>query len=1138
MNFNDERQILKPLFTEGLLCSLLDPLRYANRIEIESGLTDAAVRMFNRYRQPKDDIPPQRNDPTRPSPRDCAFIHRAVRQGSAKTRLAKKEDRRSAFKKFMKECREAGRQHLLPLMRLGLRAKDKKLSTTDDAVVKLITTVATNNEHITTTNNNNNNDGLSVFRCCDCPLTHYFYYIIIIIVSIHSHTRSLLLVISSQFYMIDSAVDYSSVMPGSSGLVDSQQNADANSIFVDQWYHMPFPPYDVQREMMKFIQQGLNAKGRDAVPVLALEVPTGCGKTMALLSAVLQFQQCGTTGHRTLQTIVKATGGKTQILFLYVNSQREMEQEVKDCEIMSVKGSPVNYVRQVTRELRRLSKYTSSQDPCLDRVTGTSGSSSLPTRRCPLRMNILGSRDYYCINAAVQKAKGSGALPHEGNNLGEVCDKLVSLSQCPCVENYEGLACSAIDGHGIGNCRNDPVWDLEDLVMEGVKQQKCPYYAARDLVFHADISLCTYQYLLDPIIRHECHFEGALNNNSIIIFDEAHNIASVCEDALSIQGTTAQLDGILNALSSVVSPPEEETTSLSYPRSFPLSSGITLLDIFAFALSVLRELKAFFIELGSAATPLSLQKSLHYVSASALVERLKKSAGGQVYCSKQKGAQEPLAFSAMFRQLYGIIFSLGVTFNPFELPIHYLALLKRWLLILRFVLEKPEAFALHASVSPDDSSIIVSNVRCVDGSLAFFHLLRSTFRIILASGTLSPFPHLSKALGLSGSLWKYMEGDHVVSPTQFAAVVLSRSGTGASLRSTYASLSSDKFLLELANTIITLSACVQKGGVVIMVPNYSVLYKLKDRILDVIGQSPYSNHCVLDGSRVFVEPRHSSETQHVLEHYKATTRGSVALFIGVFRGKLGEGLDFSDEMARMVICVGIPFRPIKSWSVAAKRHYSSEEWYVGDAMCAVNQALGRCLRHANDYGAIILLDERYAESHYKSKVSHWCRKAVEVHTDLDTVCRMLRDKFEEWFQQNISSTLPTEMMPMPSVQSPLEPPKKILNVKGAPGMCLALSGGTTALSVGVIDEAALLAPVKKGSLAHTHTLASTVVKLLYEEHNDTKERVNSKNYVFYLFIYLLLLSLQLVFIVLLVWFYLHQEIMIKGRNGQARIIDH
>ena len=40
-------------------------------------------------------------------------------------------------------------------------------------------------------------------------------------------------------------------------------------------------------------------------------------------------------------------------------------------------------------------------------------------------------------------------------------------------------------------------------------------------------------------------------------------------------------------------------------------------------------------------------------------------------------------------------------------------------------------------------------------------------------------------------------------------------------------------------------------------------------------------------------------------------------------------------------------------------------------MKAVNQALGRVIRHKNDYGAIILIEERYCQRDYNKYVSKW-----------------------------------------------------------------------------------------------------------------------------------------------------------------------
>ena len=101
----------------------------------------------------------------------------------------------------------------------------------------------------------------------------------------------------------------------------------------------------------------------------------------------------------------------------------------------------------------------------------------------------------------------------------------------------------------------------------------------------------------------------------------------------------------------------------------------------------------------------------------------------------------------------------------------------------------------------------------------------------------------------------------------------------------------------------------------------------------------------------------------------SASRGGILL--AVCRGKISEGIDFADANARGVVVVGIPYPNVKDKQVELKRAYnddgahrgllSGDQWYSQQAFRALNQAVGRCLRHRNDHGAILLADERYAQ---------------------------------------------------------------------------------------------------------------------------------------------------------------------------------
>lgn len=50
---------------------------------------------------------------------------------------------------------------------------------------------------------------------------------------------------------------------------------------------------------------------------------------------------------------------------------------------------------------------------------------------------------------------------------------------------------------------------------------------------------------------------------------------------------------------------------------------------------------------------------------------------------------------------------------------------------------------------------------------------------------------------------------------------------------------------------------------------------------------------------------------------------------------------------------------------------SGDDWYFLEATRAVNQAIGRVIRHRNDYGAILLCDLRFNNQRQKSQLSSW-----------------------------------------------------------------------------------------------------------------------------------------------------------------------
>jgi regulator of telomere elongation helicase 1 len=64
-------------------------------------------------------------------------------------------------------------------------------------------------------------------------------------------------------------------------------------------------------------------------------------------------------------------------------------------------------------------------------------------------------------------------------------------------------------------------------------------------------------------------------------------------------------------------------------------------------------------------------------------------------------------------------------------------------------------------------------------------------------------------------------------------------------------------------------------------------------------------------------------------------------------------------------------------------------------MRAVNQAIGRVIRHRNDYGAVLLADERFASVSLQQQLSLWLRPLVQAPSDVGPVLQSLTAFFRE-----------------------------------------------------------------------------------------------------------------------------------------------
>ncbi|XP_027623577.1 Fanconi anemia group J protein [Tupaia chinensis] len=666
---------------------------------------------------------------------------------------------------------------------------------------------------------------------------------------------------------------------------------------------------------------------------------------------------CCSTKQRNSQesssTSKKDPGGKSKIPKIYFGTRTHKQ------------------IAQITRELRR---------------TAYSG----------VPMTILSSRDHTCVHPEVV-----------GNfNRNEKCMELLDGKDGKSCYFYHGVH-KISDQHTLqtlqGMCK---AWDIEELVNLGKKLKACPYYTARELIEDADIIFCPYNYLLDAQIRESMDINL---KEQVVILDEAHNIEDCARESASYSVTEVQLRFARDELDSLVNSNirkkdheplravcyslinwleanSEHLVERDYESSCKIWSGNEML------------LNLHKMGITTATFPI-LQG--HF---SAVLQKEEKVSSIH---SKEEAREIPIISAATQIMLKGLFMVLDYLFrqnsrfaDDYKIAIqqtyswinHTDISDKNWLMVL----PKNKKRSRHKT------AVRVLNFWCLNPAVAFSDINGKVRTIVLTSGTLSPMKSFSSELGVTFTI--QLEANHVINNSQVWVGTIGSGPKGRNLCATFQHTETFEFQDEVGDLLLSVCQTVSQG-ILCFLPSYKLLEKLKDR-----WQYTGLWHNLELVKTVIVEPQGGEKTDfdELLQVYydaiKYRGEKDGALLVAVCRGKVSEGLDFSDDNARAVITIGIPFPNVKGLQVELKRQYNDHhsklrgllpgrQWYEIQAYRALNQALGRCIRHKDDWGALILVDDRFRSNpdRYISGLSKWVRQQIQHHSTFESALESLAE---------------------------------------------------------------------------------------------------------------------------------------------------
>ncbi|CAI0422813.1 unnamed protein product [Linum tenue] len=486
---------------------------------------------------------------------------------------------------------------------------------------------------------------------------------------------------------------------------------------------------------------------------------------------------------------------------------------------------------------------------------------------------------------------------------------------------------------------DEPV-DIEDLLKIGQQFGPCPYYISRELSKVVDILFAPYNYLIDPSYRKSLGIDW---DSSVLIFDEA----------------------LLLKLEKGIADVPIESSELGFTRPGPYiyellanlnlthDTATKLIDIIEEAAVLLEEDKQ--------------QKSQGTVC------RLESIADILKLIFKDKNNAHATFYRVHVRE--------GQSYAPDVLKGKAPRTLSWW--------------CFNPGIAMEEFS------------------KRGVGSIILTSGTLSPMESFAQELRLNFPV--RLENPHVISSNQIWAGVVGVGPSGHSFNSSYRNRDSVEYKRELGNAIVNFARIVP-DGLLVFFPSYYVLDKSIECWKSVDNTSSTTIwERISRYKKPVIEPRQSSLFPSAIQDYMAKlkdTSSSGAVFFAVCRGKVSEGLDFADQTGRAVIITGVPFPMRTDPKVRLKREFldqqaassrdnnkfqilTGEGWYGQQASRAVNQAVGRVIRHRHDYGAIIFCDERFSNANQQSQISLWIRPHLKCHSRFGdvifTLSRFFRD---------------------------------------------------------------------------------------------------------------------------------------------------
>ncbi|XP_053908946.1 general transcription and DNA repair factor IIH helicase subunit XPD isoform X6 [Cuculus canorus] len=488
-----------------------------------------------------------------------------------------------------------------------------------------------------------------------------------------------------------------------------------------------------------------------------------------------------------------------------------------------------------------------------------------------------------------------------------------------------------------------------------------------------------YHYLLDPKIADLVSKE--LARKSVVVFDEAHNIDTVCIDAMGVTLTRRTLDrchSALNTLHTNIQRLKETDAQRLREEYQRLLEGLRQTgaardtDLFL-ANPVLPD------AILQESVPGSIRTAEHFVGfLRRLLAYLRARVRGPRVVQESPPAflkdlyervcidRKPLRFCA--ERLQSLLRTLEIAtiadFTPLALLTTFATLVSSYSRGFTIIIEPFDE--RNPSVANP-----VLHFSCMDASIAIKPVFERFQSVIITSGTLSPLDMYPKILDFRPVTMATFT--MTLARTCLCPMIVSRGNDQVAISSKYETREDIAVVRNLGALLVALAAVVPDG----LVAFFTSYGHLEATVAAWYQQGILEN--IQRNKLIFIETQDGAETSVALEKYQeACENGRGAVLLSVARGKVSEGIDFVHHYGRAVIMFGVPYVYTQSRILKARLQFLRDQFQIRendflafDAMRHAAQCVGRALRGKADYGLMVFADKRFARADKRGKLPRW-----------------------------------------------------------------------------------------------------------------------------------------------------------------------